>query len=431
MGEENWTQRQPGSVAGSVVPPPAAEIPPALPKRAARPGSGPQSARPGQRPPVQQLPDSLRSLFKPVLTSPPAAGQVPGQDLAPGGPATPAGSAWPAGGTPRQELQGAEPRSRSRLAARMAAVRTWLGRPAGSRRRRLALLAALASVAAAAGGTAVVLSGNDAGLRPADPGGTRAPGTSGRAISGLSAAGTARVRAAAWISREVSRSAIVACDAVMCSSLISDGLPAFNLLVISPTTPDPLGADVVAATPVVRSQFGGRLSSVYAPTVLASFGSGGSRVDVRVIAPDGAASYTRALDADVAARKAAGIQLLRNKRIELPAHAVVELAAGWIDPRLLLMLPVLAAQHPVRILAFDDRAPGSGYGVPLSSVELSGAGRQAGMTGRGYLRWMLGFLHGQRPPYLATSITVVRHGGQQDVLVRFARPSPVGLIAHG
>jgi len=27
----------------------------------------------------------------------------------------------------------------------MAAVRTWLGRPAGSRRRRLALLAALAS----------------------------------------------------------------------------------------------------------------------------------------------------------------------------------------------------------------------------------------------------------------------------------------------
>jgi hypothetical protein len=181
----------------------------------------------------------------------------------------------------------------------------------------------------------------------------------------------------------------------------------------------------------VRSQFGARLSSVYAPTVLARFGSGASRVDVRVIAPDGAASYTRALNADVAARKAAGIQLLRNKRIEFPAHALVELAAGWVDPRLLLMLPVLAAKHPVRVLEFGDRAPGSGYGVPLSSVELSGAGRLAGMTSHGYLRWLLDFLRSQRSPYLASSITVVRRGGQQAVVVRFSLPSPVGLLAPG
>jgi hypothetical protein len=317
----------------------------------------------------------------------------------------------------------------------LTTVRIWLGRQLGGavgpRRRRLVLLAALASVVVAGGAAGVALSRQDAGRPSVSRGGTRMPGTTGTAISGLSAAGTERVLAAAWIAREISRGAIVACDAVMCSSLFNDGLPASNLLVISPTTPDPLGADVVVATPVVRSQFGGRLNSVYAPTVLASFGSGPTRVDVRVVAPDGAASYSRALSADIAARKAAGVQLLRNKRIGLPAHAVVQLAGGWVDPRLLLILPVLAAQHPVWILAFGDRAPGSSYGVPLSMVELSGASDLAGMPGHGYIRWLLGFLRSQRPPYLATSITVVRRGGQQAVIVRFARPSPVGLLAYG
>jgi len=314
-------------------------------------------------------------------------------------------------------------------------MRTWLGRRPwrgrGTGSRRLGWLAALTAVLVVAGGTALALSLRHPASQSAGTSGTRMPGMTGRATRGLSAAGAARVRAATWIARQVSRGAIVACDAVMCSSLYNEGLPAANLLVIGPSTPDPLGADLVVATPAVRGQLGSRLNSVYAPTVMASFGAGPTRVDIRVVAPYGAASYARQLRADLAARKEAGGLLLRNRRITLPARGVAQLAAGWIDSRLLLMLPVLAAGHPIRILGFGDRAPGSSPGVPLTSVELSAAGRVAGLSDRGYLNWLLGFLRDQRPPFRAASIQIVRHGGEQAVIVRFARPSPVGLLASG
>ena len=86
-----------------------------------------------------------------------------------------------------------------------------------------------------------------------------------------------------------------------------------NLLVWRPSAADPLGSDVVMATAAVRSQFGSRLSGVYAPEVLASFGTGGLRIDVRAVAPYGAAANRATLAADVAARCAAGRQLLRNR----------------------------------------------------------------------------------------------------------------------
>jgi hypothetical protein len=298
-------------------------------------------------------------------------------------------------------------------------------------RRRLAWVAALTAILVAAGGTAVALSRHHAGDQRASPGGIRAPGTTGAATGGLSEAGTARVRAAAWISREISRSAIVACDAVMCSSLLNDDVPASNLLVLSPAAEDPLGADVVVATHAVRNHFGSRLAGVYAPTVLASFGSGRARVDVRVVAPDGTATYQRALRADVAARKVFGAQLLRNRQVALPPLAVVQLAAGWIDARLLLMLPVLAAKHPIRVVAFGGQAPGASAGVPLSWAELSGSGRAAGLADRDYVSWVLQFLRQQRPPFRATSITTAQRGHQIVITVRFAEPSPLGLLGQG
>jgi len=59
--------------------------------------------------------------------------------------------------------------------------------------------------------------------------------------------------------------------------------------------PDPLGSEVVIATPAIQSQFGIRLATVYAPQVLASFGSGPEQVVVRYIAPDGAAAFNAQL----------------------------------------------------------------------------------------------------------------------------------------
>ena len=71
-----------------------------------------------------------------------------------------------------------------------------------------------------------------------------------------------------------------------------------------------------------------RLDSVYAPSVIAGFGSGADQVSVDVTAPHGAAAYLAALRQDVPTRKAAGAQLMANKRIEMTAQARTQLATG-------------------------------------------------------------------------------------------------------
>ena len=215
----------------------------------------------------------------------------------------------------------------------------------------------------------------------------------------------------------------------MCAALEARGVPAANLLILRTGTTSPLGAQVVVVTPAVRSQFGSRLDSVYAPSVIASFGSGPDQVSVQVIAKDGPAAYLTALRQDVAARKAAGAQLLANKRIRASAEALAQLAAGAVDSRLLIMLPALAAVHPIQILAFGHPAPGASPGVPLCSADLSGSGRAAAMTDASYLNWLTSFVRAQLGPFEG-GMAVLQEAGQPVVRVVFAQPSPLGLLAH-
>ena len=207
-------------------------------------------------------------------------------------------------------------------------------------------------------------------------------------------------------------------------------MPVANLLMIQPSTTSLLDAQVVVATPTVRSQFGGRLESVYAPSVMASFGSGPGRVDVQVIAPHGAAAYLTALRQDVATRQAAAAQLLVNRRIVVTAEARPPLAAGDIDSRLLILLPALAAVHPIQVLAFGDPGPGASPGVPWCSVDLSGSGRAAGMADASYVSWLTAYVRAQLLPF-AGSITTLTQDDQLVVRIEFSRPSPLGLLTRG
>jgi hypothetical protein len=229
--------------------------------------------------------------------------------------------------------------------------------------------------------------------------------------------------------REISPSAIVACDDVMCNQLINEGMAGSNVLVLGPSAADPLGADIVVGTPALRSQFGSRLALVYAPSVLASFGRGPARIDIRVVAPDGAAAYQQAFTQDLENRQHYGDILLSNNQVTVSPEAKPDVVSGLVDPRLLSMLPVLATQHPIEILGFFDRAPGAGSGIPLSGVELAGSDGSSGMNAAGYQHWLLGFLHSQRAPYLAASITKAVVHGRDVVFVRFSRPSPIGLLS--
>ena len=184
---------------------------------------------------------------------------------------------------------------------------------------------------------------------------------------------------------------------------------------------DPLGSDVVLATAAVRGIFGARLASVYAPELLASFGTDAARVDVRIVAPDGAAAYRAALAADLKARRAAGAQLLRDSRITLMPSARAELGAGQVDARLLITLAALAAGEPFHVTGFGDRGPGASPALPLRTAELTAPAATA--------REMLAFVRAQRSPYLPAHATVALGTGGESVLtVEFAAPAPLGLL---
>jgi hypothetical protein len=262
-----------------------------------------------------------------------------------------------------------------------------------------------------------------AAARPASPAAALGPSATAVPSGALGASVATRGQAATWIARQVAASAIVACDPAMCATLQADGIAAGRLLVLGTAAADPLGSDVVVATPALRSQFGARLGSVYAPAVIASFGSGAGRIDVRAIAPSGAAAYGSALAADHRARVSAGRQLLRNRRIIVPAAARTALIAGEVDPRVLMTLAALAVEQPVRILSLGDRSPGASPAVPLRGVQVAPAA--SGSQAKSSLRSMLSFLDQQRPPFSPLRASLVHASA---LSVEYAAPSPLGLL---
>jgi hypothetical protein len=245
------------------------------------------------------------------------------------------------------------------------------------------------------------------------------------------AAAAIRRQAAAWVAMQVSGGAVVACDPAMCGALQAAGVSAGRLIVLQPSQGDPLGSEVLIATAAVRSQFGARLAGVYAPVVLASFGSGTDLVQVRVVAPDGAAAYRSALAADLAARKSAGAAVLRNASIHVPPAARRELRAGQVDARLLLTIVTLAHSYPVQIISFVQTASGASPGVPLRSAEIAGASPARGHTSVS-LQVLRAFLGAQRTPYRPSAVTTVRLGTRTVLDVEYPAPTPLGLLgSHG
>jgi hypothetical protein len=344
------------------------------------------------------------------------------------GPGTPGPSAHRPGTPGPSAPKPAAPKEPSWPQVIATTLRLWLqrrvaGRP-GARRRAVVFGAVI--VVFAAGGLTFALAQRQPAPAPR-PARSSAPA---RLSPGAVAAAAANRQAAAtWVAAQVSHSVVVSCDPVMCAALQSDGFPAGDLLSLSAAANDPLGSAVVVSTTALRNQFGSRLPDVYAPVVLAAFGTGPARVDVRVEAPDGGQAYLVTQRADQLARQASGQQLLANKNLRVSAAAGEEIAAGNLDARLLITLATLAAQvHRVNVIAVGDSGPGASTGVPLRMVELSTL-VEPGHPGQNanYLKAVLAFLKAQRSPFLA-SVSVLRQGGDNVVQVEFAAPSPLGLL---
>jgi hypothetical protein len=318
--------------------------------------------------------------------------------------------------------RGASPESgyHQRRAAELTQVAGPAPRPGPSLRRRGAVLAlAAVSVALAVeAGRALAVPHLASAEGPAGA----LSSVAGPSAAGLSVAGASAVRdqAAAWVAGQVSGGAVLACDPAMCAALAQRGVPAGNLLVLGPGAGDPLGSAVVVETAAVRNIFGARLAGVYAPEVLASFGTGAARIDVRVVAPDGSAAYRRTLAADIRARRAAGAQLLRAPRITVTPSARSALAAGQVDARLLITLAALAATEPVRIDGFGGRDPGESPGLALRTAEITAPAATA--------RRMLAFVQAQRSPYLAIRADLTPGTDGYVLAIEFGAPAPLGML---
>jgi hypothetical protein len=211
----------------------------------------------------------------------------------------------------------------------------------------------------------------------------------------------------------------------MCAVLKAHGVPAAQLLAaqllaarsLATGNANPAGAAIVVATPGVRGQLGTRLTSTYAPELIASFGADPARIDIRAVTPDIAPTFTTAAAGDRAERISAGQQLLRNKRISVSRAARTALTAGDVDPRLLVTLGALAARQRLNILSFGDPSPGA-PDVPLRTAVIASAKPAKLLT----------FLHGQRPPYLPDQLQLIRIArGQNGLSIGFDAPGPLGL----
>ena len=363
---------------------------------------------PADRPQLAQLMDAVRD------------GSAPYQDGWPG-------SYWPepVAGMVSSRQDSFHPPSRGKML--LTGVQLWARRRLQLRwpaRARWRVLTAVVVAAVLLGAGAISIALIRSSPAPAAAGAVPTP-------PAIRAAAAAHTAAARWIAAQVSADAIVSCDPQMCALLQAHGIPAGRLLPLGGSNPAPLGSDLIVSTAAVRGEFGARLSSVYAPVVLASFGTGSAQTTIRVVAADGAAAYMRSLRADAAARATAGRELLRNPRLHSSGPARRALAAGQVDSRLLTAFAALATMYRVQVVDFGLPAPGASASMPLRVADIVPAGpgtRHRPNTVASLAR----FLRNQWAPFRPSSITALRlASGQPALRVEYGAPSPLGLLEKG
>jgi hypothetical protein len=288
-------------------------------------------------------------------------------------------------------------------------------------------LAVVTAAVLGAGAISIALIRDSGAPAPAGPAATGPAPTS----PAIRAAAAARTAAARWIAAQVSKDAIVSCDPQMCARLEAFRIPAGRLQPLDVSNPAPLGSDLIVSTSSVRGEFGARLSTVYAPVVLASFGTGSARTAIRVVAADGTTAYMRSLRTDVAQRVTAGRLLLQNPRFRASGPARRALAAGQADSRLLMALAPLAHIYRVQVVDFSRPAPGASPDVPLRAADIAPVGPGIG-HGPNTLASLARFLRNQLEPYRPDSITMLRLASGREVLhVEYGAPTPLGLLEKG
>jgi hypothetical protein len=321
----------------------------------------------------------------------------------------------------------------------LTTVELWVSRRSRPQKTALALVAAAAAALAALQLTGAFTTAAPraaatatAGTRAAQPavtahpaarGASSNPSATASSATGPSAtvpSAAAQSAAVAWMTSQVSSAAAIGCYPALCAALQAQGVSASRLVPLGSNLAGVLTATVIATLPSADQ----KLADRYAPALIASFGNGGSRIEIRAVARDGAAAYQSAARADLAARTSAGAQLRRNPRIRFSATDAARLLAGEVDTRLLATLAGLSSEFTFQVTAFGDSSPGAPLLFRQVSLVVDGHG-----NGPARLAAALAMAKAQEGPYLPARAAIVRPGtGQALLVIEFAAPSPLGLL---
>jgi len=235
--------------------------------------------------------------------------------------------------------------------------------------------------------------------------------------------------AVAWIARYVSHSTRVACDSTLCTALKNTGFPGSDLTGLRLGSRAPLTSALVVETPSVTTWLGTSFITDSAPLILASFGNKASGIDIRVVAPEGAAAYQRQLTAEMtASSKNLAPALLSgqgNVTVSIPRAAQAQMTKGEVDWRALVALFYLAGYKAVQVLDFGNTASGGSAGLPLRYMDLAVNGHIAHMSATAYMAWLLRTLRGLQYP--AQSQVTVELDGTPALRVDFGAPTPLDV----
>lgn len=243
--------------------------------------------------------------------------------------------------------------------------------------------------------------------------------------------------AEAWIDGNVARDNRIIVDDALWVDLYKDGFPRSNVVWYYKLDTDPAvralaprgwrDYDYIVSTNSVRTApnvSGPARTAVANSTVVATFGTGASRVEVRKINSDGSAQAAKDAAKEKTDRAQAGGQLAKNRGLALSAQARGLLQAGDVDPRLQVTLATIAAQHRLSIADFPAAAGQQNTGEPRRTVSIAAIDGRSLTGAKAAVQEVRAFFTGQPALYKPASITST----SDQLRITYPWPTPTGLL---
>ncbi len=171
-------------------------------------------------------------------------------------------------------------------------------------------------------------------------------------------------QAQSWITDNISKDSRLIVDDAMWVDLVTDGFARDNVIWFYKLDTDPAvqaqspngwaDSDFIVTTDsmVTSPNAASAGSAIENSVVVASFGEGDQRVDVRRILPEGMDAAQTELDAAAQLRLVSGSELIENSGLDIDAADSDRLGAGQVDERIVISLAQLLGEGDVKVEGF-------------------------------------------------------------------------------